>query len=445
VLTLVAGAARPAGAVPSVGEVRVLFVLAQFPDRSLTHQRGYFVGGPDALVERFVAYWAEVSAGRLRIVPTVGGPVVTLPERRAAYVQRPAEMARDALARFAAVATAAADRDALAGAAAVVVFFTGPGRESHPGGGDAGDPWSNYVTLVPPADAAGRSFTEACVIAEEELPPLGVFGVLCHEFGHMLGLPELYAPGGAAHEGIGVWGLMGQGTWLGKGERPPHPSAWAKVQLGWADVETVDATRRGVELPSVSTTPRVVKIPADPDVPEEYYLLENRTRTGADAALPGEGLLVWHVDDRVQGFRTSEQDVRHKRVHLVAADGRSDLDRGHGHGGNRGDAGDPWRGPARWRRVVAALLTVLGGMAIAFAILRGVRPRPLGGVLVRLAVAVAAFAAAVPLRRAPVCGPGTPGMAPYDGGPVRAVIRNISPPGPVMRFDVLVAPAPAPD
>ena len=47
------------------------------------------------------------------------------------------------------------------------------------------------------------------------------------------------------------------------------------------------------------------------------------------------------------------------------------------------------------------------------------------------------------LRRGPVCGTETPGMAPYDGGPSRVVIRNFSPPGPEMRFDVLMAPADA--
>jgi len=63
-------------------------------------------------------------------------------------------------------------------------------------------------------------------------------------------------------------------------------------------------------------------------------------------------------------------------------------------------------------------------------------------VLVRLAVGAAALTAAAWLRATPVCGPGTPGMAPYGGEPVRVVIRNISPAGPVMRFDVLVAPQP---
>src|SRR5207249_4509503 len=123
----------------------------------------------------------------------------------------------------------------------------------------------------------------------EEVPPFGNFGVLCHEFGHLLGLPELYAPGGLPHEGIGVWGLMGQGTWLRLGERPPHPCAWSKLRLGWVDVETIERATRGVRLLAVEEVPRVVKIPASRGRPEEYYLVENRERIGADSGLPGVG------------------------------------------------------------------------------------------------------------------------------------------------------------
>jgi hypothetical protein len=73
-------------------------------------------------------------------------------------------------------------------------------------------------------------------------------------------------------------------------------------------------------------------------------------------------------------------------------------------------------------------------------VLRGVRPRPLRGVLVRVGLAGCLLAGAAVLRRSPVCGPGTPGMAPYGGGPTRVVIANISAAGDPMRFDVLIAP-----
>jgi immune inhibitor A len=435
-LTMATAEARAA---PARGELRLLVVLAGFPDRPLAMPRAHFSGSPAALVDRLVAYYAEVSSGRLEIVPTVGDAVVTLPAPRARYVQRPAALARDALEAFAAAARAPADRAALARAHAAVVFFAGTGRESHTAHGPD-DPWSNYTALMPPVAVGGRVFEEACVIAETEVAPFSSFGVLCHEFGHLLGLPELYAPGGLAHEGIGVWGLMGQGTWLGRGEHPPHPCAWSKARLGWVDVETIERTTHGVVLPAVDATPRVVRIPAVPGRAEEYYLLENRRRRRADARLPGEGLLVWHVDERVGGFRSAQRAAAHKLLHLVEGDGRGDLDRGHAAGGNRGDATDPWSGPPPWRRRAAPPLVLLGAALLAAAVLRTARSRPLGPVLGLAGAGVVALVLAARLRAGPVCGPGTPGMAPYDGEPVRVVIRNLSPAGETMRFDVLVAP-----
>jgi hypothetical protein len=89
---------------------------------------------------------------------------------------------------------------------------------------------------------------------------------------------------------------------------------------------------------------------------------------------------------------------------------------------------------------VAALA---GALAVAAAVLRIARPRPLAGVLLRLGLAAGLLAGAGALRRSPVAGPGTPGMAPYDGEPVRVMIRNISPPGRIVRFDVVVNPDPS--
>src|SRR5262245_47272037 len=90
-------------------DLHLLVILAGFPDRPLAKQREHFVGHRTALVDRLVAYYAEVSNGRLRIVPAVGEAVVTLPHPRATYVQRPDAIARDALVAFAAAATSDGD------------------------------------------------------------------------------------------------------------------------------------------------------------------------------------------------------------------------------------------------------------------------------------------------------------------------------------------------
>ncbi len=76
----------------------------------------------------------------------------------------------------------------------------------------------------------------------------------------------------------------------------------------------------------------------------EYFLAENRQRVGYDAALPGTGLLVWHIDEtRTAGFDANADEAR-KLVDLEEADGLRDLDTNRDSGGNRGDAGDPYRG-----------------------------------------------------------------------------------------------------
>src|SRR5207244_3161129 len=84
-----------------------------------------------------------------------------------------------------------------------------------------------------------------------------------------------------------------------------------------------------------------------------------------------------HVDESRLAFRSAETDVARKLLHLVEADGRGDLDRGHAAGGNRGDATDPWSGPPPWRRRAGAALRLLGAALVAAAVFRVARPRPL--------------------------------------------------------------------
>ena len=74
-------------------------------------------------------------------------------------------------------------------------------------------------------------------------PENGGLGVFSHEFGHDLGLPDLYDTAGGDN-GTGFWTLMSAGSWLNHGTdsigtTPGYMGAWEKLQLGWLDYKVV--------------------------------------------------------------------------------------------------------------------------------------------------------------------------------------------------------------
>jgi M6 family metalloprotease-like protein len=118
--------------------------------------------------------------------------------------------------------------------------------------------------------------------------------VFCHEFGHMLGLPDLYArPENPGMEGAGIWCAMANQAGNG---RPQHFSAWCKEKLDWIQPAVIDPTvKQKLVLGPIEDSPKeCYKVLVKPDG-TEYFLLENRTKKGFDASLPAHGLLIWRV------------------------------------------------------------------------------------------------------------------------------------------------------
>lgn len=123
---------------------------------------------------------------------------------------------------------------------------------------------------------------------------MGNISVYAHEFGHMLGLPDLYArPENPGSEGLAIWCAMSNQAPNG---RPQHFSAWCKEKLGWITPKVIDPTvpQKLILAPIEDSPKECFKVLVRPDG-SEYLLLENRRKKGFDASLPAEGLLIWRV------------------------------------------------------------------------------------------------------------------------------------------------------
>jgi len=84
-------------------------------------------------------------------------------------------------------------------------------------------------------------------------------GIFCHEFGHALGLPDLYDITGNG-EGIGHWGIMGSGNWNAP-DSPAHPCAWTRVQMGWVTPTVEGWDDPVVDIPQINTSPAAFRLP----------------------------------------------------------------------------------------------------------------------------------------------------------------------------------------
>jgi immune inhibitor A len=179
-------------------------------------------------------------------------------------------------------------------------------------------------------------YVRAYSIEPEESPssqgliPIGVF---CHEFGHVLGLPDLYDTDYSS-SGAGHWALMASGSYNGLSRSPSDFIAWSKMKLGWLNPVNLTANQTNVQVPAIEYNPVAYRLWTNGQIGNQYFIVENRQQVESDAYLPGSGILIWHIDDNVHG-NTNDW---HPQVMLEQADGKFDLQ----YGSNQGDANDAY-------------------------------------------------------------------------------------------------------
>ncbi len=230
----------------------------------------------------------------------------------------------------------------------VMVVHAGPGGEDT---GNTNHCWSHAIPSFNYTTGDGVTIDGATNVPEINLvtPALDTtlccIAVMCHELGHVVGLPDLY-DGSRNTWGTGYWSLMGYGAWGAGGNTPWSPShadAWCKRLVSWQTLTAITTNQFNLRILDNETHSAAYRVWRNGLVSDTFFVLENRQNKGFDTPLPGHGLLIWHIDPRYGSY--------HNVVDLEEADGEEDLEHGwgyrpdpHYYHDTLGDSGDPYPG-----------------------------------------------------------------------------------------------------
>ena len=131
-------------------------------------------------------------------------------------------------------------------------------------------------------------------------------GVFCHEFGHVIGLPDFYDTQYGTNYNNRLtpneWDIMDGGGYNGSCHCPPNYSAWEKYFMGWLTPVNLGSEGAVLTLYANGTAEHNVyqintsgKLEKATKEGLNYYI-ENRQKSGWDTYLPASGMLIWKVN-----------------------------------------------------------------------------------------------------------------------------------------------------
>lgn len=333
--------------IPTAGNPHVLVILVDFLDKKFSYcsdphtemtnmmnQQGYSNFNCTGSARDF--YVAQ-SRGIYNPTFDVYGPV-QLPQNMAYYGAnsggadvRPAQMVVDACTMLdSQVDFSIYDTNGDGYVDNVYIFYAGYG-ENDGGGANSIWPhsWEVQRTLqCPELDgvkinhyACSNELNSPRSVTDNTKVPTGI-GTFCHEFGHVLGQPDMYSVTYTDAFTPGAYSAMDHGSYNNNGRTPPNFSAYERYAMEWINPVTIsDAT--AINMLPLGDGGNVYKICPDNSKPTEYWLFENRQKTGWDTYIPGHGMLVWHIDyDKNIWDRNVVNDTpSHQYVDLIEADG----------------------------------------------------------------------------------------------------------------------------
>lgn len=170
-------------------------------------------------------------------------------------------------------------------------------------------------------------------------PSMDGIGTFTHEFGHVLGLKDMYDTDSYTNgKGLdpGAYSLYASGSYNNNSHTPPCLMAFERMQMGWMkegeDIRELN-TAEDVTLASIADN-KARYINAQPGraagTGMEWFILENRQQTGWDKYIPGHGLLITHydyTDEMVKEYwdvNGPNNNAKHRCMYIVPADNVDD-------------------------------------------------------------------------------------------------------------------------
>lgn len=217
----------------------------------------------------------------------------------------------------------------------VFVLYAGHGQATYPQDPDLVWPHKSAIDPMTVADGVKVSvYACSCELgATEAIDGIGAF---CHEFSHCMGLKDHYDINGRGY-GTGFWDIMCFGCYNSNTFLPAEYNSYEKMFCGWKEPIVLNAEPQKIEGMKALAAGGDTYIFYNDGNENEYYMLENRQKTGWDAALPGEGLIVLHVDYSKGAWEDNQvnYNAARQRMTVIPADntlGSTDEDK----------AGDAW-------------------------------------------------------------------------------------------------------
>ena len=164
-------------------------------------------------------------------------------------------------------------------------------------------------------------------------------GTMCHEFGHMLGLPDMYdtdyESSGGQSQHNGSYDLMANGNYNDENRTPPNLSILEKAMLGWAEADTLSSVQENLTVKIINgNNDKGYYIKGSTDGNgnnEEFFMIESRSKANKwDAFLPSDGMLIYHgLHSKINawinnGTNSININPANRGWYIVSSDGMSE-------------------------------------------------------------------------------------------------------------------------